>query len=159
MNKKNINKIKILAILFSTIFSSPSYSKDLSDRDMLAAYCVGYYIAEFEDPALKKVCAAAERGEDNICSPEVAKRKRLLGYLGLTNTMENEAIWNIASLGQLAYRDCMREMNSDEAIKHSRECGETHGVLSEQFSLCTQSLVLPSCQLLKPCQKLDFLPF
>lgn len=158
MNKKKKN-IAISGMLFVTLFSSPSYSNDLSDRDMLAAYCVGYYIAEFEDPQLKQVCAAAERGEGNICSPSVVKRKRLLGYLGLTNALENQTVWSIASLGQIAYRDCMKEMNSDEAIKHSRECGETHGVLSEQFDLCAKSLVLPSCEPLKPCQKLDFLPF
>jgi hypothetical protein len=159
MNTKYSKKIIILGVLLSTFFSSPSYSNDLSDRDMLAAYCVGYYVAEFEDPELYKVCAAAERGEHNICSPEVVKRKRLLGYLGSTGALENEKVWAIANLGKLAYRDCISEANSDEAIRHTRKCGETHGVLSEQFDLCAQSLVLPSCEPLEPCQTLDFLPF
>ena len=140
-------------------YCSPSFGEGLSDRDMLAAYCLGYYVSEFKDPELGIECGKAEQGESNFCSAEVVKKNRLFGYLRATNAFERGDVWAISLQGMNAYRNCMIEGNSDTTRKHSKKCFEQYGYTSKEGTACAQSLVLPSCVPLKPCYNVEFLPF
>lgn len=145
--------------MFSCITVKSALADSLSDRDMLAAYCVGYYHAMIKEPITLDYCLAAENGETNICSKAVAKKRRYLDYLISTGADDKGDVWSIAKQGENAYQNCEIEGRTDAALKFYAECDKRYGYSTKEGENCVKSYLRPSCEPLKPCYSGNFLPF